>query len=187
MMKKLLVLMLVLSMASMASATLQLSVNGLRGVTDVTVTVVPSGNVTLDIWTTEAISAGVGEGYWAIGSATALSTISGGVSLWPTEPGISIADDAAGAGVALPQGENGVWGGVYITGVISGIAADAGVYDEILFHCEGPGDVIVTLYADADSTPVAVGTVTIHQQVIPEPMTMALLGLGGLFLRRRSK
>jgi hypothetical protein len=59
-------------------------------------------------------------------------------------------------------------------------------------HCNGPDPVIVTLNADTGyggsmdqnyQVPQIGGSVTIYQT--PEPMTVALLGLGGLFLRRR--
>ena len=69
------------------------------------------------------------------------------------------------------------------------------VMDELVFHCESPTDVTISLVVgtgglDYDEgggyTDVAEGTildtVVVHQ---PEPMTIALLGLGGLFLRRR--
>ena len=57
----------------------------------------------------------------------------------------------------------------------------AGVLDAKELHCEELGvDATVLLFNDAMQV---IDTVTIHQ--IPEPMTMALLGLGGLFLRRR--
>lgn len=75
--------------------------------------------------------------------------------------------------------------------------------DELWFHCDAEGDVIIELVAFGDVTKfvdydasgnagateliVPAGTVLdtliIHQ--IPEPMTFGLLGLGGLFLRRR--
>ena len=43
------------------------------------------------------------------------------------------------------------------------------------------GDTALNLYDDSGA--VLLGTQAVH--VIPEPMTIALLGLGGLFLRRR--
>ncbi|MHC4575644.1 MAG: PEP-CTERM sorting domain-containing protein [Planctomycetota bacterium] len=55
--------------------------------------------------------------------------------------------------------------------------------DDIVFHCEGPGDVTMTLIFNDFTT--VFDTLTIHQ--IPEPATLALLGLGGLFLMRRRK
>ena len=51
---------------------------------------------------------------------------------------------------------------------------------EVDFHCDGPEDVLVRLI-DYD-TGAVLDSLLIHQ---PEPMTIALLGLGGLFLRRR--
>jgi len=49
------------------------------------------------------------------------------------------------------------------------------------FHCDGAGDVTL---AEVNSNGVVIDTQVIHQ-VIPEPATMALLGLGALLLRRR--
>ena len=87
----------------------------------------------------------------------------------------------------------------------NGITAVEGGTDliwNLLLHCDGPGEVIIDLtftdgrYADA-STPggnyygdllplseALLGDLVIYQ-AIPEPMTIGLLGLGGLFLRRR--
>ena len=56
-----------------------------------------------------------------------------------------------------------------------------GIIADYEFHCDALGSVLITLY-DADVTTV-IDTMTITQ--VPEPMTIALLGLGGLFLRRR--
>ena len=96
-------------------------------------------------------------------------------------------------------------------GVLSGVIASQNgtttdlVWD-LLLHCDGFGDVIVDLtlagstrvgdYTNPSSsifypvgseyfaTEADLGDLTVYQ-VIPEPITMALLGLGGLFLRRR--
>jgi hypothetical protein len=97
-------------------------------------------------------------------------------------------DDAVGFGMPIPEGENGIWG--LISLLATSGSAPAGIYfDDILFHCEAQGDVVVKLYT-VDPYFIAatlVDSVIIHQVPIPEPMTVALLGLGGLFLRRRKK
>ena len=63
---------------------------------------------------------------------------------------------------------------------------------DLIFHCEGPDDVTISMYAGVGGIDyiendipqgTLLGSVLIHQ--IPEPMTIALLSLGGLFLRRR--
>ena len=52
-------------------------------------------------------------------------------------------------------------------------------------HCESPDNIVtVELYDErVDGGYTIVDTLIIHQ--IPEPMTLALLGIGGLFLKRR--
>jgi len=59
--------------------------------------------------------------------------------------------------------------------------------DNIVLRCDSIGDVTLSLYLDR--TPIGgvfqlMDTQVIHQ-IIPEPITVALLGLGALFLRRR--
>lgn len=55
------------------------------------------------------------------------------------------------------------------------------VVGTIAIHCEGPG--AVTIVAFGPDNGIEYSRVVIEQ--IPEPMTLGLLGLGGLFLRRR--
>ena len=77
-----------------------------------------------------------------------------------------------------------------VGGTVPALVMTGQVVDGIVFHCEAEGPVTVVLGNIVDD-----GTGTYIMQVfdskvinqIPEPMTMALLGLGGLFLRRRSK
>ena len=188
-MKKLLVLLLVLGMASYASAALQISVNGDPNPEDSTIYLDVSDTVMLDIYSTVPIAAGdPGENeYWGLTCQTSCGYISGGMAVqvgadWSFE----IFDDAAGVGMGnLPQGENGVGGMMATFG--APIPADT-LYDEIIFHCESlNGPTTVTLWRADDGGVVfeTWDTVVIHQ--IPEPATMALLSLGGLFLLRRRK
>jgi hypothetical protein len=60
---------------------------------------------------------------------------------------------------------------------------DGKLVDEIIFHCTGGGDTVLTLVT-ADLQ-VVEDIQIIHN--IPEPMTIALLALGGLLLRRRKQ
>ena len=166
-MKKLLVLMLVLSLASAANA-LVLSLNGEIGAGNDMVeeiTVAPSDLFIIDVHSLD----GVVDQFWVeiIGPAEYTGW---GTVYTPPAPGTLVADDG-GYGVGWIHG--------YMP--TASATADTGKWWELELHCTGPEDVLVNLY---DSTGyVIVDTAVIHQ--VPEPMTIALLGLGGLLLRRR--
>lgn len=82
-------------------------------------------------------------------------------------------------------------------GLANGAGNGVAVASNILLHCTKPGDISITLVLNpslpaSDSIvlpsgemPVLGSGVFIHQ--IPEPMTLTLLGLGGLFLARRKR
>jgi hypothetical protein len=77
MMKKVLVLLLVFGLASVANATLQISVNGVQNPADSDITLEPSQEVILDIWT-DADLPFFGGGPWALVVDTTEGAISGG-------------------------------------------------------------------------------------------------------------
>ena len=167
-MKKILVLMLVLGMASMATAGLSIVTDG------------------SDTFTIDSDAAGNADIYIIVDSALGYdlvytNIIGGGMSSsmdydvmfgGPFDPmanlaitdtlPISYVEQATLAESPPAELPAGVWASVQVTGVsfVSSGTAVAWIYDT------GTTSLIDTAY-------------------IPEPMTLALLGLGGLFLRRR--
>lgn len=194
-MKKVLFLLLVFGLASVANAALQISVNGEPEPVNSEIILAPSDTLILDIWTDADIAPFVGH-TWAIVCDTMEGTISGGVAI---DLGADVINQINGrtedaATVIPPPGEEGIWGSVFnLSGTGASIAQGTVIVDEILFHCElggtpqDPLDIVIGLYEVVEGQQMVepMDTVIIHQ--IPEPMTVALLGFGGLLLLRRRK
>jgi hypothetical protein len=182
-MKKTLILALVLSMVSMANAALQISVNGDTLITDVMT--IPSDVLVLGIATDSPMGFGLGDWNGAALTCTINSTIdaSNAVSLYPNEPGIAIFRDAAvDLGFIVPTYPQD--NGPGFTFTFTGANIPAGmIIDSIMMHCNSPILTVVTLWGSQDYEHFEVlDTLYVW---IPEPMTLGLLGLGGLFIRRR--
>lgn len=197
-MKKLLVLLLVLGLTSAANATiLSIVVDGdevgdeiwIEACTNIWLGMYQSdtagtGNTcqfkafmiienapALGSWTTTIVPVGLGE---PAGSSSGNNYYSP-----PGVPPVATTGNVYYGTAAVPTKD------IWYTDASNGVPTDytgIGVVADFEFHCEvAPGDVLVQLY-DSDMITV-LDSLTIHQ--IPEPATMLLLGLGGLFLRRR--
>ena len=171
-MKKLLILMLVLGMASMANAAMQI-IDNLDGTVDV--------QTDIELTTSDYY-------YMTLVGDTTKVTVSGGQvetslqALNGTDWDLSIGDDAVGTGYPVVSGMN----GIYMTEALySGtFAADTTLFEGIDWTLVG-GTTVTTIYlyrVPGDFS--GPGTVE-SSLVVPEPMTVLLLSLGGLFLRRR--
>jgi hypothetical protein len=198
-MKKLLVLFLVFGMVSMANASLLDLVIVSRGpAPDQTVPIDPVKEITIE--PSEWLDLDL---VYTAGSAADYPMDNLSVQLTVQGPGIL--DMSALTNTELP-----VWDPAWSEGVTenvpgtdyylqfswglqgTGMDHDGAAIDHILFHCEDYDDATITL---EDYVVFGTGTVDfggpvdmgdpviIHQ--IPEPMTIVLLGLGGLLLRRR--
>ena len=169
-MKKFLVLMLVLGLTSAASAVMDdvdLSLNG-GAAADITIDV--GDTVLIDVKNNNTNSGIV---YLYIGPLS-LETLS--------DPDIK---DAAG-NIGWYTQDTWETYDLFEVGVADnnpGTPPDKeiGIVFDVVLTCDGTGDVDVYLYDVTEET--LFGSMTITQ--VPEPMTIALLGLGGLFLRRR--
>ena len=161
-MKKLIILMLVLGLASVTNAALVLSFNGDTNV-EVT-TVAPSDYFTIDVYDTD----GSGGEFWVNIAGPASYTGPGTVHIPPAPSNLVAANYSPG----------------WISALMNPPSVGAiGTWWDLELHCDDEGDVVISLTDDTGYLTGTIDTITVHQ--IPEPMTIALLGLGGLFLRRR--
>ena len=160
-MKKLLILVLVLGIASAANAALTFE--------DAAITVTINTTPTLNI-----VSDNIAAHTSYVGNAPGLADLTGMVATANAGPDAIVLES--------PYGYNGYWGieakdndadtwdikaGVQFTGTLT-VGGTTGAYSLNLYDS--------TFINVIDTLPIT---------IVPEPITIALLGLGGLFLRRR--
>lgn len=177
-MKKLLVLLMVLGMASFANAAIVISVNGDTNVEEITINA--SDTITVDVYN-------LGSGSDPIDFLAYLDfyyTSEGSYALSNARLGPAAGDFPASF---IGPYDNGYDGEEYEIDQAWAVGSSevTGAIFLVDMHCELAGtDVIVELWDARVGFDAPVDLLTIHQ-VVPEPITIGLLGLGGLFLRRR--
>jgi hypothetical protein len=172
-MKKLLALMLVLGMVSAANAALVISLDGATDISSIEIH--PSDTVTVDIFDTLGANwlayldfYNESEGTYSLSNVVWREAAGDGSIDWS---GYSLNPSYDAYEYEVTQ----AWG--------TTTTKLAGSVWSVDLHCEKLGNVYIELLDDDFTT--ILDTATIYQVPIPEPMTIALLGLGGLFLRRR--
>jgi len=195
-MKRLLVLLLVLGLAANAQAMLSLSINGTTAPDEYSMTV--STTILIDVYSTNnaqwtgylQITGGDPlQGEWVAGTmwmGPIAGTAAGTVGEWGYASSMEDGSHVVGT---ITEGLGGGFGG--IPGVwelnAGGVAVgpQAGKQFEVVFHCLHDTPVVISLWDDSFGENEGSLQDSILIQQIPEPMTMGLLALGGLFLRRR--
>lgn len=180
-MKKILVLAIILAVASLANA-ITLQINGYDGAT-----LKPSETIALGINTPDGFVQGEGL-FWGLIVSNGPGTLSGGSVIMPPAPDAAMMldpeDYADLAELFGYSGASSVFGSIDTFVADEGYTAPPGLYfNNIMFHCDGQGDVILHLVTTIGFENFdLVDSITISQ--IPEPMTLSLLGIGGLLLRK---
>ncbi|MFA6187533.1 MAG: PEP-CTERM sorting domain-containing protein [Phycisphaerae bacterium] len=168
-MKKMLTLVLVLAVASLASATI---------VSPMKIVNLGAGLFGIDLTSGLAGNASNGSGDGS-GGYFALLGVSGGNIVASVKSNMALSDvypDVADIGLTTGTGVY----GEFRTAATGAWTQAAGLAATNFSVLAGVQQLTLYSYDDSGANPVLVDTYN-----IPEPITMALLGLGGLFLRKR--
>jgi len=210
-MKKLLVLLVVLGLVSVANAgVIDLSITASKGVATPAATKSVDGLVASDYVTFQIVwNAPAGEYLFGIQSFINIDgpgTLDWGIfnaATWDPDAEAWVYDDLRNSfdvalhAIGQESGKTYILEGAASTGR-NGTGSETYAVKDIRIHVEGPGQINVTLSnrglgskavnASLVEIPWSYGNgIVINPQAIPEPMTMMLLGLGSLFLVKRKK
>jgi len=174
-MKKLLIFMLVLGMTSAASAAVVLSIDGDTAVSEINIAVTDTFTLGL---VSDAPTTGFVSMYFALIAPASL--VDGSLGSPVDETGEMMFS------VIAPWSDATLGDGYAMTpATMTSIAA--GTWYKMTYTHAANYPVAITLYGDTGVGAPDAGNVIDTVTVIPEPMTIALLGFGGLFLLRRRK
>lgn len=179
-MKKLLILMLVLGLTSLASADLVFTVNGELQPEEITL--YPSDEIVLDLHLTEGQTILQYQLMYELSNEQAEFITEGIVFPWAS----------MFAGKIYSEGPGFVE--ISASNFMMSVPGPLDLMDGLVIHCLEATDVVLTVTNTSDNTTIngevipagtLMHTLVIHQ--IPEPATIALLGLGGLLMLRRQR
>jgi len=173
-MKRLFIFLLSLILVSLApAAVLELSLNGATNGqhVDQATTLALSGTIMIDVTAGDGQKMDWNLGFLGPGSITGMGTLH-----IPPSPAGEMSD----LSTYYTSYSRYLWYRV----AADTNPATAGVWWDAEFHCDGQGLVNIVLF---DAALNEIDRIVVTQGEIPEPMTVALLGLGGLLLRRRIK
>ena len=180
-MKKLLVLLVVLGMASLAAAAPTMSVSPTTVITGGTITVTVSGSATEASDPLDPLVGGYSGLVWEdiVGNSYGTSNL---LDLTSTPVATTYAGGMAWAGTSYNQAKFTAASSVPWT---EGTDVDAGLWFTYSFTAgNSTGTTSIDLL---DSDYNLVGGQSVPITIVPEPLTMTLLGLGGLGLLRRRR
>ena len=183
-MKKLLILMLVLGITSVANAAFTLVVNG----EDIGDAMDLLQSTTIDIGIHNDTAGNAQIGTMQFYGFVIINQVAGGEWTGPSNVFIPPAVTGSfntdyGVGDWLGTGDVDVYEATLSNGVPTDYSG-VGVLGDYEYHCLQDGIVVLVELMNGTSGMIE-DNLTITQ--VPEPMTIALLGLGGLFLLRRRK